>query len=351
MTSIGEDMAQNPTTHRVIEREFAVVGDLTLGVSQVIAKGGFKEGEPRAKAGLYTPTRRLGGWALPVGVVDAGGATRVLPDRDGQDVEVADRLGRVDWSRYIAKGMWNDGHLAPLPSGAWPPHAADRLAAGNHNPVYVGVAEGLVYAAPGSELAKAHGKWGFYTWGHLFDPDDPASWAGYTDHKPTDEDLERAAYYWGIAQALDDTDARLGFSIHGTADFSACRKRVLGVSIAEMAVVTGPRMPGATADILKGQAIELQMGRAQVTDIVCGRCSCPPGSCVAVLKGMTAADIAPALPQDLEGYTRDTAREAVAFAVAESRGCDITAAYQLVDDLPEASALFSLLPERDHAAT
>ncbi len=340
MTAFGEVMAPNPTIHRVVEREFAVFGDLTRHLPSSLLK---------SDAALHVPTRRLGGWAIPVGTVAEDGTSRVTPDRDDQDVEIATRLGRVDWSRYIAKGMWNDNHLAPLPSGAWPPHAAARLRAGKRSPVYVGVATGLVYATPDSDLAKAHGKWGFYTWGHLFDPDDPASWKNYTDHVPTDEDLERATYYYDIAKSLDNTDTRIGFSIHGSADFSACRRRIVGVSIPEVAICTAPRMPGATADILKGQAIEMQMGRAQVTTAVCGRCSCPPGSCLAILKGMEAADIGPALPQDLEGYTRDSARDSVAAAVAEQRGCDLTEAYQLVDALPEASALFSLLPERDHA--
>lgn len=328
-----------PQTYRIVERDFAVAGDLTLGVSDVVAKGGD-----------YQPARRLGGWAAPVGFLGQGGEAKVTPDRDNQDIEVAVKLGRIDWSGYITKGIWNDGHLAPLPNGNWPPHARDRIAKGNTTPVYVGVPTGLVYAAPESELAKAHGKWGFYTWGHLFDRDDPRSWMDFTDHVPTSEDLDRADYYYDIAKSLESTDARLGFSIHGTASFSPCRRRITGATLPQLAVVTSPKVPGATLDLIKGQTIEMQMGRADVSPAVCGRCQCPPGSCVLLVKGgMDAAAIAPALPQDLEGWTRQQATDVLVAEICRSISCEPQEAMQIVGADADAQTLLKSLPEASHA--
>lgn len=334
-------MAGNPPKiYRTVERDFAVTGDLAADVSPLVVTKGD-----------YTPSRPLGGWAAPVGFIDASGRAVVTPDRDGQDIEVAVRLGRIDWSSYIAKGLWNDGHRAPLPNGTWPPHARERLAKGNTTPVYVGVPTGLVYAAPESDLAKAHGKWGFYTWGHLFDRDDPRSWLDFTDHVPTEEDLDRADYYFEIAKSLNETDARLGFSIHGTATYSPCRRRITGAVLPELAVVTSPRMQGATVDLLKGYSLEMQMGRADVTTDVCGRCQCPPGACVVLAKsGMTSAAIAPAVPQDLEGWSRDQARDALIAGLTEDGAYDLATAAALVDADEQVGALLKSLPEATHGS-
>lgn len=247
--------------------------------------------------GGHVPRRRLGGWLTTYGQIVDG---RVVPtvDRDDQVMDAARELGRIDWTSYIKGGKWNDAHRAPLPDGRRTPimERESRIA-----PVYVGVPTSLEYHDGTTDLSKSHGKVGFWSEGHLFDRSDPDSWRLYTDHVPTSEDLLRADAYWYLAKALDESAARIGFSLHGVCALSPCGRRIIAASVSEAAICTAPRHPDATIDLLAGGDLLDIMRAAAPSRSPCGRCSCLAGSCLRLLKGVDAAALDPATPEDLEG--------------------------------------------------
>lgn len=255
-----------------------------------------------ASTTTYTPARRMGGWATTYGqLVD--GVVVPTQDRDGHFMDAAREAGGIDWTQYIRGGLWNDGHRAPLPDGRPTPIMQRE---GRTRGVYVGVATSLAFEGPDSPRAQAEGKVGFWTEGHLWDRRDPRSWTEFTDYRPTAEDLLRADAYWTMATVLKSSDGRLGFSVHGTARISGCGRRILGARIGEIAVVTSPCHPDATVDLLAGVDGDVlaAIGRARASGAPCGRCSCPAGACVALLKGdegaVTSDTTAPVVPEDLE---------------------------------------------------
>lgn len=232
---------------------------------------------PMAKAGPGEPKRRLAGWATTYARLDAEGREHDSWDRDDQLMEAAKSASMIDWSMYLQGGLWNDTHIAPLPNGKMP-----RAFAG-HEPVYVGVPSGLEFCPPGHELAKAHRKAGWFTWGHLFDREDPDSWRRYTDHRPSPAELDRADHFWDTAQLLKDTGRTLGFSMHGLMATSPCGKRITWAKSNGLAVCELPSNADATAELMKAvvalPSIERAIGRAKVGASPCSRCSCPPGVC------------------------------------------------------------------------
>lgn len=257
-------------------------------------------------SGGHVPRRRLGGWLTTYGQIVDG---KVVPtvDRDNQVMDAARELGRIDWTSYIKGGKWNDSHRALLPDGRRSP-IMEREA--RIQPVYVGVPTTLSFHDGTTDLSKAHAKVGFWSDGHLFDRSDPDSWRLYTDHEPTNEDLLRADAYWYLAKALSPTDARIGFSVHGTCNLSPCRKRIIAATIAEAALCTAPRHPDATVDLLAGGELDLlEVVSGAAAPRACERCRCPAGACMRLLKGMDADALAPAAPQDLEGATTATVDE------------------------------------------
>lgn len=231
----------------------------------------------KASAGVegHEPSRPLGGWATTYGKLATDG--RVLPtwDRDDQVMEAARELEGIDWTAYLRTGggFWNDTHVGGRPG--------DRQ-------IKIGIGTALEFHGPGSELAQDHGKVGWWTAGHLWDRNDPNSWALYTSYRPTPADLDRADYFWGLATGpLRGADRTLGFSVDGLMRTSPCRRRIIWAAVQEVALAVGPSNPDCTVEVLSKALPSvsgldfLRPGQIGVGGLPpeCGRCRCPPGVC------------------------------------------------------------------------
>lgn len=237
--------------------------------------------------GTWSPTRPLGGWLMVYALIKASGALVPIVDRDDQVMEAAKELGHIDWSQYLDGGVWNDTH---------------------DEKVRVGVPTGLEFHDETTVLAKAHGKTGFWTEGHLFDRTDPESWERHLprDKWPTPNDLDRADHFWNLSQMLKGTPRPLGLSAHGLMAESPCGKRIIWCKVTQAAVCELPKNPGSTAEpLLKGSPLRIvQMRKGMVTrsDRPCGACDCPAGSCEGLLrKAVHSGNMSQMIPQDLEG--------------------------------------------------
>ena len=330
----------------------------------------------------HVPTRRLAGWLTTYGKLRPDGSIEPTEDRDGQVMEASAALSGIDWSDYVKGGMWNDGHRALLPNGKWPAQAKGPPGV----EVFVGVPTSLDFHDGSTPLSQAHGKVGFFTSGHLFDRDDPSSWELYTDYKPKPEDLDRADHFWKTANVLDGTGASLGLSAHGLASFSKCRRRILTAVITQAAVLSGPRNPDSTLDLVKGVDDDVLaeregdpatvFGRARPAAGVspCGACNCGPNACArelakgaedradavnsiasGYLSGFSSTDQGQTIstdddsvmvPQDLEGAASGpvtksdvaTARDQLVIRIMALFKCDAATAGRWIDDYqPEAS--------------
>lgn len=234
-------------------------------------------------AGEYVPQRQLVGWATTWGKLNPDGSVSETTDRDGQVMDAAAEMGKIDWSAYLNGGFWNDLHRQRLPDGKPPPFPDYK------RDIIVGRPQGLEWCPPGHPIAEAHRKVGWITWGHLWDRNDPDSWRLTGDYVPEPQDLDRADYYWKLVNDLDDSSYRLGFSLHGLMATSPCGKRITYALINALALAPLPQDPDATIEILKGQGDDpiTVLGRAKVGTTEpppCGRCSCPPGVCGLVLR-------------------------------------------------------------------
>jgi hypothetical protein len=210
-------------------------------------------------------------------------------DRDEHIMEAAAELGRIDWAPYLTNGLWNDTH---------------------DEGTLVGVPTNLEFHDASTPLAKAHGKVGFWTAGHLFDRADPSSWELYTSHVPTANDLDRADYFWQVAQMLKGLPRPLGFSAHGDMALSPCRRRIVWCRVKQAAVCDLPKNPDATAELLKGSPLELlRKGLAAAVEEdpeACEACDCETcrkgvGSAAPPAPVEERAQIAQPAPED--GFT------------------------------------------------
>ena len=343
--------ATSPPQHRT----FRLDGSVSLFVPVMALEKGSNV--------AHRPTRQMAGWLTTYGKLAPDGSVIPTRDRDEQTMEAARDLGSIDWSSYIRGGLWNDHHRARLPDGSWPASAPGPAGV----EVFVGVPTGLDFHDGTTPLSRAHGKVGFFTTGHLFDRNDPSSWQLYTDHVPTMEDLDRADALWEIAQILDGTGASLGLSAHGSAALSDCRRRILSATITQAAVVTGPRNPDSTLDLVKGgEGVEVDilaaLGRARPMERVsaCGRCSCKERCAVLVKGGMSppampssatsnqpdngvtsdAPSMSDLVPEDLEGSVTSRIaemRKVIILRMQERTGCDEATATRWLNDHPYES--------------
>lgn len=235
----------------------------------------------------YAPQRQLGGWLATSHKIAADGSLVPTVDREGHFFEAAKTLGAIDFSEYLdpgkgARGLWNDTHH--FNGQAW-----------------VGVPTALEHHDEVSDLAKAHGKVGWWTEGHLFDRNDPKSWTEFTTYVPTPTDLDRADYYWNAAVMLKGLPRDLGFSAHGKMLLSPCGRRIIWAAVTECAVCELPQNPDATVQPLR-LAVPIEPGMLGRDD--CATCACPPNlRCPPLRKAVTTATVADIVPQDLEGAT------------------------------------------------
>lgn len=221
-------------------------------------------------------SRPMAGWLTTYGQLGPDGKIRETFDRDDQVMEAARKLGAIRWDGYLKKGVWNDTHRPG---------------------VIVGLPTSLEFHGGDTPLSKAHRKIGFFTEGHLFDRNDPGSWAGLTDsignaRTPTDHEFKRADHFWNLANLLKGSPRGIGLSAEGKMALSPCRRRIIQAQIDAAAVCEYPRNPDATLEPLsKGGATGGSKGGATpafmlgVPDFsACGRCSCPAGSCANLKK-------------------------------------------------------------------
>ncbi len=180
--------------------------------------------------GVHVPTRALGGWVMTYAKLGPNGELIETVDRERQTIDAARELGRIDWEPYIKAGRWNDTH--------------------DENTL-VGLPTVLEYHDATSDLAKAHGKVGFWTAGHLWDRNDPQSWAAYGVPRPSDHELDAADRFWRLAQMLKGLPRPLGFSAHGQMRLSRDGRRVTWCQVTQAAVCQLPMNPDATAEILE----------------------------------------------------------------------------------------------------
>jgi len=215
-------------------------------------------------------------------------------DRDGQTVEAAKELGHIDWRTYVKGGVWNDTH---------------------DEAVIVGLPSTLEFHDGTTPLSKAHGKLGFWTTGRLFNRTDPSSWSGLTDgngnaRTPTPHELDRADHFWKLASMLKGIPRPLGLSAHGRMALSECRTRIVYAEVDAAAVCELPVNPDATLEpmamAVKGTPLEI-LRKGMITRGRCGRCTCPEGACLRLLKAVHAGNAATraVVPEDLEGATDD----------------------------------------------
>lgn len=241
----------------VEERAFALRGELLPLIKGAPGPQGHK------------PTRAMAGWLMVYALIGPNGGLQPVRDRDGQVMEAASELHRIDWTEYLEKGHWNDTHT-------------ERI---------VGHSTSLEFHDGSTELAKAHRKVGFFTSGHLFDRADPSSWLLYTDHRPSDAELRRADDFWLLATCLKGTPRPLGFSAHGLMALSPCKSRVLYAKCDQSAICELPKNPGSTAEImelaLQDSPLEwMRKGVIDRHDKPCRTCTCPPGAaCLRLAKG------------------------------------------------------------------
>lgn len=254
----------------------------------------FGEVSPLHKAvgaSAWIPTRPLGGWMATYGKIGPNGGIIPTVDRDDHIFEAAGTIGKIDFTEYLAKGLWND----------------------THTEVIVGVPSGLEFCGPDSPLAKAHSKVGFWTEGHLFDRRDPRSWLSCTTYEPTSADLDQADYYWHLATMLKGMPRSLGFSAEGKMQLSPCGHRIIYARVARNSVCELPVNPDSIATPLR-LAREHRLVPDMVGKSPCADCRCPWDSRCKVAplaKGVSPADaVDPVLVvQDLEDEAADQAGE------------------------------------------
>ena len=222
---------------------------------------------PLRKAGLddWTPSRPLGGWLMTYGKIGADGTVIPTVDREGHVVEAAREIGHIDWKPYIKGGRWNDTH---------------------DEDTIVGIPTSLQFHGVESEMAKSHGKIGFFTEGHLLDRHDPRSWEGLVDEDgnprtPSSKEFRRADHFWNLANLLKGTPRPIGLSAHGKMLVTPDEK-IIWARVNHGAVCELPINPDATLEILAEGA-----GMIPLHEILA--------------KSVNANTLAAVTPEDLEG--------------------------------------------------
>lgn len=279
-------------------------------------------------AGARVPTRPLGGWLMTYGKLGPDGGIVPTVDRDGHTVEAARQLGSIDWSTYLTEGRWNDTHDEDL---------------------LVGLPTTLEFHDGTTALSKSHGKVGFWTTGHLFDRNDPGSWAGL-GRSPKPVELDRADHFWETAHLLKGTPRPIGLSAHGLMALSPCRKRIIFAKVTQAAVCELPKNPDATLEPLElavGGASPLAfLRKGMVGADPCRSCRCPPGACASLLqKAVTAGSLASVTPEDLEGSPSSRRSRLVTLIMRRHRVDQATAERWVADN----AAGTDLHEDSDHA--
>lgn len=268
----------------------------------------------------YVPSRPFGGWLCTYGQIGPRG---IIPtfDRQGHTFEAAKAMGQIDFSGYLAKGLWNDSHLCRC-GHMHISTPCEKCPCTKNRTAAIGVPTHLEHHGPHTELAKAHSKVGWWTEGHLFDRNDPRSWLEFTDHEPTETELDRADYFWQLAQLLKGTPRELGLSAEGRMLLSPCQKRIIYAKVTKAAVCEVPQNPDAT---MRPLALAVPIQRGMIGADACATCSCPAGACkqlrLAAPEQISLAEAAEVadpgqLAADLEHLSVDARRRKLARLVA-----------------------------------
>lgn len=337
-----------PRPRAPLDRPFALKGTAAALDRATLAVLG--KAAPDAPA--HQPTRPMGGWATTYGKVSPTGDVVPTVDRDEQIMECARAAGLIDWTGYLrqGRGFWNDTHRGGRPG--------DRA-------FKVGIGTSLEFHGPSSALARAHGKMGWWTAGHLWDRNDPDSWRLYTNYQPTSADLDRADHFWGLAtNELALADRPLGFSVDGLMQLSPCKRRILKAWISELALAVGPRNADCTAEPLLKAALPsadpllwLRPERVGVESLpeACRTCACPAGACGLLRKAAeTSPEGAvprPLIPPPRAGRSTAPVREEPSMSLS-SPTSDLQAALEQLNDAsnPGAPSLPGALDELNKAA-
>lgn len=284
--------------------------------------------------GTYRPSRALGGWLATYAQLGENGEVVPTKDRQGHIFEAAGTLGRIDFTEYLKKGLWND----------------------THEPIHVGVPtslefHGLHEGGRYTALSKAHGKLGWWTEGHLWDRNDPRSWTLFTDYEPTSTDLARADYYWGLVTMLKGLPRPLGFSADGEMLLSPCGERIIWARVRKNAVCEVPQNPDAAAFPLQ---LAVPGDRPLLPEMVgkrpCDSCRCPPGARCPVRPlqlAVTATEHTVPTPEDLEGSPKAKSPEDASGGdleflvqtICERQGCDRKTALRWVRSWLKSQAM------------
>lgn len=337
-----------PVARAPLDRPFTLTGTAAALDRATLAVLG--KAAPDAQA--HQPTRPMGGWATTYGKVTSTGEVVPTVDRDEQIMECARAAGLIDWTGYLrqGRGFWNDTHRGGRPG--------DRA-------FKVGIGTSLEFHGPSSALARAHGKMGWWTAGHLWDRNDPDSWRLYTTYQPTSADLDRADHFWGLAtNELALADRPLGFSVDGLMQLSPCKRRILKAWISELALAVGPRNADCTAEPLLKAALPsadpllwLRPERVGVESLpaACRTCACPAGACGLVRKAAeTSPGVAvprPLIPPPRAGRSTAPVREEPSMPLPFPTS-DLQAALEQLNDAatPGAPSLPGALNELNKAA-
>lgn len=225
--------------------------------SQRFLIGGTVEPLVKARDMGWMPTRPLGGWLIVYGLLAKGGSVQPVIDRQDQVFAAARRPDGIDASEYLSTGYWNDSH--------------------RKDPEFiVGRPTELSFHGAASDLAKAHGKVGWWTEGHLIDRADPVSWSGLPGGKPSEASFERADRFWKMARLLKGVPRSLGLSAEGVMALTPDRKTVVWAQLQRAAVCELPVNPATTVEPM---ALAIQ----------------------AMAKAMTSDSMSDVVPEDLEG--------------------------------------------------
>lgn len=202
----------------------------------------------------WTPTRPLGGWLIVYGMIKADGSIEPITDRQDQVFEAAQRPDGIDVNDYLATGkpgvgFWNDTHR-------------------KDPELIVGRPTHLSFHGPDSELAKAHGKVGWWTEGYLIDHKDPRSWRDLPE-RPSQEAFERADRFWRAGHMLKGVPRPLGLSAEGQMALSRDRRRILWAKLTKAAVCELPVNPATTIEPMElaVQALRKAVDAGKVADL------------------------------------------------------------------------------------
>ena len=231
-------------------------------------------------------TRSGHGWATAAGVLDDSGKLILTRDRERETIPAAASPDRIDWSAYLPRGFMNDSHRAKAIPGAsctgkcqGSPDPSCAVHGGKRASVLIGLPDRLEHAPAGHDLADRDGKVGWYTWFHLADPKDRASWLNpdgtsrsrmlrdgtVTDEPwdPTPEEKDRADYHWESGLAMQREGRTKGLSIQGreTVIPDDGGHQIVRASAHQVAIIDQPHNPEAT---IEGFGREMAKGEAPI---------------------------------------------------------------------------------------